>query len=483
MTLDWLRFWPELVRLNLLKARHRRRVLGRDPSRPLRPAPCQSAPDSGRPRETRCEACHRFDSYRRYRHVCPDLVFIAGDARCGRDSTEIRPRWGRAAAQVVLPILAAFLCAGLATWGVLRSGGLKTLSPLDVLIPSRWDNIAEHRRAHFQLVAVRAIAGRDPATASVALLSAAQTGRGTVESNVALARLATLGGYHSLADELHASTLAARPERASTLAVAWLDDLLLAHRPHELARLALERLALPDGTRELWLRAFFESIRHPGVAADLLDRPPASGYPHPGLRFALSARRALDADDRLAAADQLLALSGAIPGAAVRRFLALSWLDAKEPDRAREATLSTLYPAAPGEVALLSHALLRAAGHPEGAREALRALFGRDDARAQVLAALVRDPDAALLREFSQQLPPATRADPRTLSGLWIAARRAGSDELAAQAASDLERLGHTLPREILTRTTSPEERAPLALIAALLPVDRDMVFALREKL
>ena len=483
MTLDWLRFWPELVRLNLVKARHRRRVRLQGASPRLRPSPCQSSPDTGRARETRCEACQRFDSARRYRHVCPDLVFIAGDARCARDSAEVRPYWGRAAAQIALPVFAAYLALGLAAWGVLRFRGLDRVSPVDLLLPFRWDNIAEHRRSHFQKLAFRAIAGHDPASASVALLSAAQTGRGTVESNLELARLATLGGYHSLADELHASTLAAQPGRAAALSVAWMDDLLIANRPHELARLALEQLSSPGAPRELWLRAFFESIRHPGVAGALLAQPPASGYPHPGLPFALAARHAIDRGDLIASADQLLAFSGALPGAAARRFLAFSWLDVKEPGRAREAALSTAYPPLPGDVALLSHALLRAAGHPEGAREALRTLFGRAEAREQVIAALVRDPDAELLREFSGRLPSDARSDPRLLLGLWIAARRAASVEVAAQAAAELAQIGQALPPEVQVKETSPMERPPLALVAALLQVDREVFFALREKI
>lgn len=480
MPSDWLRFWPELLRLNLAKARHRRRQR-RDPRTPPRPAPCQSASDSGRARETRCEACHRFDRAQRYRRVCPDLVFVSGEARCARDSAEVRPYWGRAAAQLSLPLVAAWLALALALWGTLRIRGLDTLPLADVLLPTRWHQIAEHRRVRFQELALRAIAAHEPAAASVALFSAAQTGRGTPESNRALARLATLGGYHSLADELHAAALAGAPGRAAEFALAWHDDLLIAGRPGQLARLALARLARPDADREFWLRAFFEAIRHPGVSASLAAAEPAPDYPHPGLRHAVAARAALDRRDRADAADQLLAFSGALPGQAARRFLVFSWLDVGDTSRAREAALSTAHPAPPGEIAVLVHALLRAEGRDAEARAALRPLLAEPALRPAALAALVRDPDATLLRELADLLPPEPGPEPRLHADLWLAARLAGVPDLAARAAEALARAGQPPPPELQAPDSGPANRGSLAIAAALLPHDREVLLALRE--
>jgi len=477
MTRDWLRFAPEIVRLNLAKTRHRlglrRHATGASP----RPAPCQSASDSGLARDTRCEACHRFDHARLYRHVCPDLVFLGGDARCARDSADIRPYWGRAFAQLALTFASVWLALAFVFWGVLRLRGLDTLPLADVLLPARWHQIAEHRRAHFQRIALQAVAARDPATVSIALFSAAQTGRGTPESNILLARLATLGGYHSLADALHSAALDAGPRRAD-FAVAWHDDLLISGRPRELARLALAELARPDADREFWLRAFFEALRHPDVSADPALADPAPAYPHPGLRFAVAARAALDRGDRAAAADQLLALAGALPGQAARRFLVFSWLDAGDASRAREAAISTAHPAPPGEIAVLVHALLRAEGRDAEARAALRPLFDEPALHAAALAALVRDPDAALLHEFARRLAD---ADPRRHAGLWLAARRAGTPDLVAAATEALARAGQPIPTELQDPGTRPATRESLTLAAALLPLDREVLHALRE--
>ncbi len=480
--IDWLRLGPELLRLNLHKARHARRVRGLGPAVP--PAPCQAASDSGRANQTHCEACLRFDRASRYRHVCPALRLRPEGAFCSLDSAAIRPAWGRAALLLGLPPLALVCLGVLAIWATLRFGtGLERLSPLDVAWPPRWSEIADQRRARFHEIALRAIAAGDPATASVALFAAAQIGTGDPAGNQTLARLATLGGYHSLADEIHARTLAAHPARAAELALAWHDDLLLAGRPHQLARLALAELARPAAPREFWLRAFFESIRHPGVSAGLLAADPAPTFPHPGLRHALAARDALDRRDRASAADELLAFEGLLPGQAARRFLVFSWLALGDAPRARAAALSTAHPAPPGEMHVLVHALLRADPAPdtEAARETLRPLLASALAHPLLLAALVRDPDARLAQELAATLDRSPTVPPTTLGGLWIAARRAGAGALAADLAARLETIGRALPAEFLQPDPAPARREVLQSAAALLPLDREVLLALRE--
>ena len=428
--LDWFRLWPEFLRLNLQKARYRRR-LRRAPG-PSSPAPCQSDSDSGRAGLTRCEACHRVDRASRYRFVCPALRSVAGDWRCGVDAAEVRPYWGRAAAALLLPPLA-----------------------------------------------LNALASDDPAAASIALFTAAQTGQGTPAENRTLARLATLGGYHSLADELHAATRAAHPEEAVADALAWHDDLLLAGRPARLASLALEQLALPAAPRDFWLRAFFESICQPGVAAPLLADP-VLRLPHPGLRPALAARAALDRHDPGAARDPLLALAGLPPGPAVRRFLAFTWLEAGDPAHALAAAFDSSHPIAGNEPALLAYAIAQRSGHASAAREALRPLLALDEQRPALLAALVLDPDAELVAGLADARPAAARQEPRTLAALWLAARRAARPELAAPLAAGLARFGHPIPEALAAADfATPDPKAP-GLAAALLPLDREILYALR---
>ena len=477
--LDWLRLWPELIRLNFEKARHARR-LRRDPRLPVPPAPCQSASDSGRAGLTHCEACLRFDQAARYRRVCPALRLRADDAYCSLDAADVRPDWPRVAAAFVLPPVALALLAVLVAWLVLRFGaGIRDVSPADLAWPPRWPRLAEKRRAHFHALALDALRRGDVPATGVALFSAAQIGAGSPSGNRELARLATLGGYHSLADEIHSATLAAHPAQADEIALAWHDDLLVSGRPHQLARLALGQLARPGASREFWLRAFFESIRHPGVAANLLEspRPPA---PHPGLEAAIAARAALDRGDRDVASDQLLAFSGLLPGQAARRFLTFSWLDTGDPARARAAALSTAHPAPPGEIAALVHALLRADGNAPGAREALRPLFARPELRPLAVGALVLDPDAELVRELASALSATQDAAPSSLLGLWLAARRAGAADVATRTAESLRQAGQSLPAELQDGSPGPASRKKLALAAGLFPLDREILYALR---
>jgi hypothetical protein len=485
MLTDWLRIGPEIVRLNLQKARHARRVRAGSRRDEPPPAPCQAASDRGRAHETRCEACLRFDRASRYRHVCPALRLRGAEAWCSLDSADIRPEWPRAAALLALPPVAAAILALLLAWGVLRFvAGYDRLSPLDLAWPPRWAGIAEQRRAHFHDVALRAIAAGDPATAGVALFSAAQIGVGDPAKNHTLARLATLGTYHSLADEIHARTLAAHPSRAAELAIAWHDDLLIGGRPRRLARLSLEQLVAPGAPREPWLHAFFESIRHPDTAADLLDDDPPAPLPHPGLRHALAARAALDRGERAEAADQLLAFEGLLPGMAARRFLVFSWLEAGDPLRARAAAISTAHPAPPGETPALLYALLRAGPRPdrEAARLALRPAI-RDPRvpRPLLLAALVRDPDATLVEELAASLSPAQRSQAPLLGGLWLAARRAGAHQLSGETAAALESLGRPVPEALQPRLDAPAPLHDLRLAAGILPLDRELLHALRE--
>jgi hypothetical protein len=484
MSLDWLRLWPELLRLNLEKARHARRVRARlggsgDPA--PGPSRCQSGSDSGRAHQTRCEACLRFDHARHYHAVCPALRIREDGAFCSLDSREIRPAWGRVFVAFSLPPLAFAVVLILGAWGFLRFGsGLESLSLADVAWPPRWGNIAEHRRSHFRDLALGAIRSGDFNGATVALFSAAGSGQGTPGENVALARLATLGKFFGLADDLHARA-AAHPERAVELALAWHDDLLLSDRPQQLARLALAQLVTPGAPREFWLRAFFESIRHPGVAANLLAVDPPPVLPHPGLAHALRAREAVDRKDFIAASDELLAFSGLMPGQAARRFLAFAWADAEQPHRATAAAVSSAHPAPAGEIASILHTLLHAGGREQEARAGLRPLFAEPSLKIAVLAALIRTPDAELLREFTSTIPPGAQADARLQVALWIAARRAGADDIAGSAETALEKLGYPVPESPPAERSRPAERKSLLTIAVFQPLDREILYALRE--
>lgn len=487
--LDWLRLWPEFIRLNLQKSRHQRRLrrarqtIGTLPLASAGPAPCQSGSDSGHAGVTRCEACHRLDRAARYRFVCPHFSMIGRDAVCQADSTAIRPLWGRATLALLSPLFAAFVLGATAFWGLLRHQGLDRLSLIDVLLPHRWENIDAARRTHFRRLALRALADQDPAGAAVALFSASGGDLSDITAeDRGLARLATLGGYHSLADEIHSAILAAaRPGEAETHAIAWHDDLLLADRPAKLAELALVRLRASEAHRDFWLRAFFESIRHPGVAAPLLAEPTLQ-LPHPGLRHALAARAAIDADDKLAAADQLIALAGLPPGPPVRAFLTFSWLDLGQAARARAAALDPAHPAPPGEPALLVAQIALRLEESRAAQDLLLPLLDQTELRPALLAALIVTPEAETIAALAEKLGTASERDPRQIAALWVAARRTDHPDLAQPLALALTELGHAVPDTLRAADLQGDDRAARSLAITLLPLDRESVYALRTR-
>lgn len=481
--LDWLRLWPEFIRLNLRKEKHRRHVRT-TVGRRLRPAPCQSASDTGLGRETRCEACQSLDRPLRLRLACPDLVQIDGEARCSRDATDLRPYWGRAALALLLPPLALYACVTLAWWGALRFQGVPNATPLDTLAPFRWARLAELRRTHFIDTSLQALARGDAAGASVALASAAQVGRGDTPQNRLLARLAYLSGQQTLGDQLHAAILDAAPDNAPRHAVAWHDDLLVFRRPARLAALALSELARPQSSREFWLRAYFESLRHPGVAASLDPVVAPRTWPHPGLREAALARIAFDNGDLPGARAHLDALARLPPGRAAQGFLVLSRLDLGDTAAALAATAPDPHASPrPAETARLRYLVYHQNGDLESARAQLaQSLPSPPDAASleAALVCLVRAPDACSLRDLRPALDALDTSHPRRLAIAWLAARAAEDTALAAELETRLGATDPSLLASLHRLDQAPTRHGP-DLATLMLPVDREALYALHS--
>ncbi|MBC8008793.1 MAG: hypothetical protein H7067_01690 [Burkholderiales bacterium] len=475
--LDWLRLWPEFIRLNLRKDRHRRRQNVSIGQR-WHSAPCQSASDSGRPGDTRCEACQILDRASRYRLVCPDLSVVAGEARCTRSAGQVRPYWGRAALAFLAPPALLYLVLTLGYWSLLRTQGITTVPLADALLPDRWENIAEHRRDHFHNIALRAFAAGDARAATIALFTAAQTGRGDPEQNRLLARLAYLSGFQSLGDDLHTAALAQAPAQAAALSIHWHDDLLLARRPTRLATLALEQLAHPDAPREFWLHAYFESLRHPDVPSSL--DPALVSFPHPGLRDALLARQAVAAGDFLEAHVHLYALGQTPPGAATQAFLVESWLDIRDHARAFAAAADPRYAASPAQTARLRYLVHHHAGDLAAARREIA--YAREDAAtlSATVAILIHAPDAPSLALAWERVSASEPVSPTLLGACWLAARSADHAALVSTVEIRLAAFDPTLPSTLRGLAGPHATLAIPALATLLLPLDRDALYQLQ---
>lgn len=477
---DLFRIWWSFVRVNIRKSGHQRRLARHPDHRRPKVAPCQAPSDDGQALQTRCQACLDLDRPARFRWVCPDLVPDRGELLCGRDASAVRPYWPRAFIGLVAPASALLTLAVGLIWLTLRSATPRhPPALLDLLLPSRWERLAEQKRHHYMALAAQALATGDHPTATVALFSAARQGRSDPATNTTLARLATLGGFHSLADELHLATVTGaepNPTLRAQAAVAWLDDLLIARRPREIIRLSLDELTRPQAPRDLWLRAFFEASSTPGEAGQALDKAPGGAWPHPGLEAALRTRVALDARDLARASEHLHNFSRLLPGPSARRFLALGWMDANHLDLALAAALDPGHPDPDLTAPVLVYELEKVAGHTQRAHAAAQTAWALETTRPALRAALIRQPDPALLAEWSKQ-----EASPVALSSLWIVARLLEKPDLARELARRLAATGHTVPVELAA--LNPRD-APLRfadLCASLLPCDRETLWALRS--
>ncbi len=477
---DWVRLWRDSLRLNLRKRHYRRRsrllIGGRAPT-----APCQSPSDDGRALHTSCQACLNLDRPSRYRWICPDLRFVSGEPRCGCDARDVRPYWRRGLTCLLAPPVVVTTLAVLGVWlGLRHAMPAHPPALADLLWPPRWQTIDTLRRRHYLDLATRAMAANDHPAATVALFAAAQTPGNDPVVNTALARLAALGGYHSLVDELHATNLRAAdadPSLRARLAVAWLDDLLITCRPREIIRLSLDQLARPEAPRDLWLRAFFEACSAPGEARLILGQTPLVVWPHPALEHALRARAALDDGNVPAASAELLAFAERLPGPPARRFLARSWAASGHLDRAFAAALDPRHPDPIGDAAVLRYELEHAAGRAETARGVALAAWSRPETRPALRAALIRHPDPDLISVWARD-----ETAPPALAALWLATRLAGRPDRAADLARRLGQSGHVVPDELIALDLSRDWTAFATRVAGVLPCDRDTLWALRSR-
>lgn len=464
--LDWIRIWPELLRLNLQKCRPPRPP--RKPGGAPPPARCQCPSDSGRAFETRCEACLRFSRPGRFLLVCPDARLNADGVVCSLDAAAVRPRWSHALPRLLAPPVLLWLAAAVILWLGLRAQGLDTLPLTAVAWPPAWSEIAGHRRSAYVAAAESALAAGQDYEARAALFAAFNTRAGDARQDYALGRLAASAGQLALADDLHAATLARHPGESDALALAKHDDLLRDQRAAPLARLALRQLARPDADRDFWHAAFLSALRVPGVSRALLDAAPPVEVPHPALRHALLARAALDERDRGEVGNQLFLLRGLLPGDAVRRFLAFSWLDIADQARARLSALDAGKTGSASETTLLTYHLLHRAGDFAAARTALRPLLQDPALRTRLLAALTLAPDPELVAELAQTPP----GSPSELNALWLVARLSGQDPLATT-------LTARIPDELNQLTYRPLPPTAAPLLARQLPLPREVLFAL----
>ena len=135
-------------------------------------APCQSASDTGRALQTRCEACYICHDPAQFKRVCPLLdLSDLNQPLCSVDAADVRPFWGRALRYYGTILGSCYLAAALIAFIGLRSLGYR-VSPLAVAWPGRWAEVDLARADYFYAQGLKAYADHDVKLSILALTEA-----------------------------------------------------------------------------------------------------------------------------------------------------------------------------------------------------------------------------------------------------------------------------------------------------------------------
>lgn len=434
---DFFRFWWGLIYWNARKTYYRLR-------RGRTPCPCQNPSDSGRARETGCDAAQHWRRPARFRHVCPLLVETPGGLRCSVSTADVRPFWGRAVVCWTGAAAALYLAGVLGAFVFLRAIGYP-LSPLALAWPPRWHQIRLARSEYFAAKARRAFEANRVNEAMLSLDVAYRSNPRNYAIGLQLAQLLSLG-QPAVANRLFFVLLRDHPNQSAATAEAWFRALLSHGDFARIADLASQRLLKDVADRPAWLNALLIATRLTGTNQPLVDlmnrKPPALPDAYVNVLDTELLIRAGNVTEALPALTELLpAAAGPYPCYyQVRRLIAL--------DRPAHAlSLLDLYASA-GRLGPVEDFQLRLdalAGLGRGDLLRARLETGRISLREVELisAHLVRHPDAAVLAAFwdcvqRSRLPADTRSFGAHLS-LFVACGVAGDWEKLDAAATRLK--------------------------------------------
>ncbi len=256
---DYLRFWWGLLYWNGRKSWFRLR-------RDRAPCPCQNPSDSGRARETGCDAAHGWRRPERFRRVCPLMVMMPDGPRCTVDTRDVRPFWGRAFGYAAGAAAGVYLAAVLGAFVLLRTIGYP-ISPLALAWPPRWHEFRQARSEFFTAKAQRALAANRVNEAILSFEIAYRDNPRNYAAGMRLAQLMSIA-QPEFSDRVFARLMHDHPAERTDTARAWLRSLLLHGRFAQAADLAVDRLTVDSAYRPDWLHLLFFATRHTGD-----DRP------------------------------------------------------------------------------------------------------------------------------------------------------------------------------------------------------------------
>jgi hypothetical protein len=259
---DFFRFWWGLFFWNARKSYFRLR-------RGRVRCPCQNPSDSGRARETGCDAAQYWHKPTRFRRVCPLLMETPGGLRCSVDTKDVRPFWRRAAAYWLGAAAGIYLAGVLGAFVLLRLVGYP-LSPLTLAWPPRWPELRRARSEYFVAKAQRALTANRINEAILSLDIAFRNNPRNYRVGLQLAQLMSLG-EPEFADQIFALLMRDHPAQRAVTTQAWLRFLLVHGRLARVVELAALRVGDDPANRPAWLHILFFVTRHTGDDQPLRD--------------------------------------------------------------------------------------------------------------------------------------------------------------------------------------------------------------------
>lgn len=454
--------------------------------------PCHNPSDSGRPRETRCEAVTYWSKPRRFaRRVCPLLVEVEPEVwRCGVHPAEVRPFWWRWFGWHAGAAGGAVLAVGLLLFGTMRMVGFE-VTLRQIFWPPAWSELRAVRAEYFREQALEYFAAGRFREAANSLNVAYEMDPQNYEAGLLLAEFYQIG-RPDLVDNLFRQLLRRHPERRTETARLWLRSLLGRMNLAGAADLAAGMLREEKADTGAWAHALIFASR--GMSRPELLDPVAedAGVPE-SARSVLGLEARVRRLGRSEAAALLLRepLPRDFAYARVHRieslieqgegFEALEWLR-----EGRSAMAGRDY----ARLSLAAHAALRNRVALERDAQILLAPGRQGGAGGLFVVALhlMRHPDAELLRRAVAALPlpaeePAEERD-KAVAALYCAMVMNGNRETEALArvrgflsTAATQRSSQTLEGVLARRDWSPA-----LLLGLVQPMSLELSYALIER-
>ncbi|MFH1500258.1 MAG: hypothetical protein ABII82_20830 [Verrucomicrobiota bacterium] len=438
--------------------------------------PCLNPSDPSGPGQARCEAVVHWHRPARFQSVCPLLVRDQGEWRCSGGSAGARPFWRRALSRLLTLAAACLLILLFTIQGLLWAGGVRGVTPLDLLLPQRWQHVRIARAEAFHRLAMDALRAGRHQEMMLALATAEDTAPGAnLDTGLLSMRLAEHRRNHAITDRLHRHLLDHYPDQHDLIKLSYHDALLVSGRWPDLARACLDNLSPSAPDAVAWLRSLALATHHlpdrPAFAdarANTIDALPpawraqvrmlllneAPDLTHPGDQHGTLATVAIEhaarTGDAMLAADAFGAL-------------------ATRPDTLRDLRLQNRY----------RLRFPRSSRDPSALRATLTDLATSPDALQTLLADALRSDDAAWLTNLAARLPD--NISPQCAGDLWLAATVLGADPVRRLAETRLQTGGRVPPSYFQLAARRDHGAADWTQWITVIPCSREMLFTLAE--